>query len=119
EVVGIWSHLARADEPESGTTAQQLEIFTAGLAAAERAGLRPQVRHLAASSGTLLAPETHFDLVRPGISLYGLSPAPDVAGATELGLRPAMRLEADIIHVKDVPAGTPVSYGHTYTTPKD
>ena len=117
EVVGIWSHLACADEPGSRATADQVEVFTAALAVAERAGLRPQVRHLAASSGTLLAPQTHFDLVRPGISIYGLTPAPLVASSAELGLRPAMRLEAGVIHVKDVPAGTPVSYGHTYTTP--
>ncbi|MEE6283038.1 alanine racemase [Georgenia sp. MJ170] len=117
DVVGVWSHLARADEPEAATTAHQVEAFTAALAVVARAGLRPQVRHLAASSGTLLAPESHFDLVRPGISVYGLTPAPDVASSADLGLTPAMRLEADVIHVKDVPAGTPVSYGHTYTTP--
>lgn len=119
EVVGVWSHLACADEPGTAVTGRQVETFTAALGVAERAGLRPQVRHLAASSGTLLAPQTHFDLVRPGISVYGLTPAPEVASSAELGLRPAMRLEADVIHVKDVPAATPVSYGHTYTTPRD
>ncbi|MEE6274400.1 alanine racemase [Georgenia sp. MJ206] len=115
-VVGIWSHLARADEPGHPATAAQVAVFTDAVERAERAGLRPHVRHLAASSATLTAPATHFDLVRPGLALYGLSPVPAVASAAALGLRPAMRLEADVVLVKDVPAGTPVSYGHTYAT---
>lgn len=117
DVVGVWSHLARGDEPAEPTTDAQLAAFRDAVATAERAGLRPAVRHLAASSGTLLHPGTHLDLVRPGLALYGLSPAPDVADAVGLGLHAAMRLEAEVVHVKDVPAGTPVGYGHTYTTP--
>uniref|UniRef100_UPI00404B8D55 alanine racemase n=1 Tax=Georgenia sp. M64 TaxID=3120520 RepID=UPI00404B8D55 len=119
EVVGIWSHLACADEVDSPVTAAQTEAFAAAVAAAEAAGLRPQVRHLAASSGTLFHPATHFDLVRPGIAVYGLSPAPEVAGAEALGLRPAMRLEARLTLVKPAPAGTAVSYGHTERTTTD
>lgn len=118
EIVGIWSHLARADEPARPATDQQLATFTDALARAERAGVRPQLRHLAGSSGTLLHPATHFDLVRPGIAVYGLSPAPEVAGAVELGLHAAMRLEAEVVLTKDVPVGTPVGYGHTYDTPQ-
>ena len=118
DVVGVWSHLARGDEPEASTTAEQVAAFRAALAVVSRAGLRPAVRHLAASSGMLFHPETHFDLVRPGIALYGLSPAPDVASPVDLGLRAAMRLEADVILTKDVPAGTRVGYGHTYATPE-
>ncbi|TNC20651.1 alanine racemase [Georgenia sp. 311] len=118
DVVGVWSHLARGDEPEASTTAEQVAAFRAALAVVSRAGLHPAVRHLAASSGTLFHPETHFDLVRPGIALYGLSPAPDVASPVDLGLRAAMRLEADVILTKDVPAGTRVGYGHTYATPE-
>ena len=117
DIVGVWSHLARGDEPDQPTTDRQVEVFTAALAVAERAGLRPSLRHLAASSGTLLHPSTHFDLVRPGIAVYGHSPAPDVADAVELGLRAAMRLEADVVLTKDLPAGVPVGYGHTFTTP--
>ncbi|QDB80192.1 alanine racemase [Georgenia wutianyii] len=118
DVVGVWSHLARGDEPEASTTAEQVAAFRAALAVVSRAGLHPAVRHLAASSGTLFHPETHFDLVRPGIALYGLSPAPDVASPVDLGLRAAMRLEADVILTKDVPVGTRVGYGHTYATPE-
>ncbi|TRW45578.1 alanine racemase [Georgenia yuyongxinii] len=119
DVVGIWSHLACADEPSNPATARQVEVFTAALAQAERAGLRPQLRHLAASAGTLFHPATHFDLVRPGIAVYGLSPAPEVAGSAALGLRPAMTLEARLTVVKAAPAGTPLSYGHTAVTTAD
>ena len=118
DVVGVWSHLASADEPELPTTDQQVEVFDEALAVAARAGLRPSLRHLAASSGTLLHPRTHYDLVRPGIAVYGHSPAPAVATAVDLGLHAAMRLEAEVVLTKDVPAGTPVAYGHTYTTPR-
>jgi alanine racemase len=113
EVVGVWSHLARSDEPGHPTNAAQLAAFADGLAVAERLGLRPRWRHLANSAATLTAPETHFDLVRPGIAVYGLSP---VAGR-DFGLRPAMTLRARVTHTKRVPAGHGVSYGHTYTTP--
>jgi alanine racemase len=119
DVVGVWSHLACADEVDNPVTAEQTAVFTAALDQAARAGVHPEVRHLAASSGTLFHPATHFDLVRPGIAVYGLSPAPDVAGSAELGLRPAMRLEARLTVVKSVPAGTPLSYGHTARTTAD
>ncbi|PFG40475.1 alanine racemase [Georgenia soli] len=119
DVVGIWSHLACADEVDNPVTARQTAVFTAALDQAARAGVRPEVRHLAASSGTLFHPATHFDLVRPGIAVYGLTPAPDVAGSAALGLRPAMRLEARLTVVKPVPAGTPLSYGHTARTSTD
>ncbi|WP_127132360.1 alanine racemase [Georgenia sp. SYP-B2076] len=119
DVVGIWSHLACADEPDNPATARQVGIFTTAVAQAEAAGARPEVRHLAASSGTLFHPATHFDLVRPGIAVYGLSPAPAVATSAAIGLRPAMRLEARLTVVKAAPAGTPLSYGHTAVTVSD
>ena len=77
------------------------------------------MRHLANSAATLTAPDQHFDLVRPGIAVYGLSPVPDVAGPHDYGLRPAMTLAADLVLVKRVPAGSGVSYGHTYTTDRE
>ncbi|ROR73583.1 alanine racemase [Bogoriella caseilytica] len=115
EITGIWSHLARSDEPEHSFTAEQIEVFTSALAQAGQAGIDPQVRHLANSAGALFHPGAHFDLVRPGIATYGLSP---VAGQNpaEVGLRPAMHLQARVVLVKDVPPGTPVSYGGTAQT---
>jgi alanine racemase len=117
KVTGVWSHFARADEPGHPANAAQLQAFREALALAERAGLAPEVRHLANSPATLTLSESHFDLVRPGVSVYGLSPSPEVGVAAELGLRPAMTLSASLALVKDVPAGHGVSYGHTYRTP--
>jgi alanine racemase len=116
EVVGLWSHLAYADAPGHPTIARQVAAFDEASAVAARVGLRPQLRHLANSAATLALPATHFDLVRPGVAVYGLSPGPDVGTAGSLGLRPAMRLTARLALVKQVPEGQGVSYGHRYTT---
>jgi len=118
-VVGVWSHLAYADAPGHPTIVRQADVFREALAQAESAGLSPDVRHLANSAATLTAPDQHFDLVRPGLAVYGLSPVPDVAGPSAYGLRPAMTLAADLVHVKRVPAGHGVSYGHTYLTERE
>jgi alanine racemase len=118
-VVGLWSHFAYADAPGHDTIRRQAEEFTRAVEHAEGAGLRPEVRHLANSAATLTAPEHHFDLVRPGIAVYGLSPVPDVAGPEAYGLRPAMTLASSLVLVKRVPAGHGVSYGHTYTTERE
>ncbi|MGI5349377.1 alanine racemase [Streptomyces sp. CA-250714] len=117
QVTGIWSHFACADEPGHPANAAQLDAFREAVAVAERAGLDPEVRHLANSPATLTLPESHFDLVRPGVSVYGLSPSPEVGTADSLGLRPVMTLSASLALVKRVPGGHGVSYGHTYTTP--
>ncbi|GAB3798496.1 hypothetical protein GCM10027605_10230 [Micromonospora zhanjiangensis] len=74
EVVGVWSHFAYADAPGHPTIDRQIAVFTEGLEVAERAGIRPRYRHLANSAATLTRPDAHFDLVRPGIAVYGLSP---------------------------------------------
>jgi alanine racemase len=116
EVVGIWSHLVHGDNPEHADTTVQVERFDEALAVAERFGIRPAVRHLANSGGALLAPRTRYDLVRPGIAVYGLSPAPALVSAGELGLRPAMHLRAEVALVKELPAGEGISYGHRYRT---
>jgi alanine racemase len=94
----------------------QLAAFRAALELAESRGARFAVRHLANSAGLLTRPDTHFDLVRAGLSVYGLSPVPELAGPAELGLRPVMTLVGRLASVKRVPAGHGVSYGHTYTT---
>jgi alanine racemase len=115
EVVGVWSHLAYADEPGHPTVDRQLAAFAEGSALAERSGIRPPYRHIANSAATLTRPDTHFDLVRPGIAVYGLSPIPGQG----FGLRPAMTARARVMLTKRVPAGQGVSYGHTYTTARE
>lgn len=115
-VVGLWSHLACADHPEHEANAAQLAAFQTAIAQAEAAGAKLEVRHLANSAATLLSPEYHFDLVRPGLATYGLTPAPERGSAQDFGLQPAMTLSADLALVKDVGAGQGVSYDLTYTT---
>jgi alanine racemase len=116
EVVGLFSHFAYADAPQHPTVRAQQERFEGVVAQFERAGVRPQVRHLANSAATLTNPSAHYDLVRPGVSVYGLSPVPDLGAPEDFGLREAMRLVAQLSMVKDCPPGQGISYGHTYTT---
>lgn len=115
EVLGVWSHFASADVPGDPSISRQLAVFGEALAVADRAGLRPAYRHCANSAATLTVPESHFDLVRPGIAVYGHSPIRGVGR----GLRPAMTLRARVMLTKRVPAGHGVSYGHTYTTARE
>ncbi|TDC42970.1 alanine racemase [Actinomadura sp. KC345] len=115
-VAGVMSHFACADEPGHPSVAAQIGAFTEMVEYAEKAGARFEVRHLSNSAATLTAPEARFDLVRPGIAVYGLTPVP---AAGTFGLRPAMTLVADAALVKRVPAGSGVSYGHTYHTKRD
>jgi alanine racemase len=114
-VRGIWSHLANAGETEDR---EQLRRFEAALALAADVGLRPELRHLAATAGALSLPESRFDLVRLGIGVYGLSPFEDRTGE-QLGLRPVMELSAEIVSIKRVPGGSGVSYSYTYRTEDD
>jgi alanine racemase len=113
---GVFSHFAYADDPAHPTVTAQIADFVAAVELAERRGAQFEVRHLANSAAALTNPDAHFDLVRPGIAVYGLSPVPDLATAAELGLRPAMTLLSRVANVKQVQAGQGVSYGHTYLT---
>jgi len=115
-ITGIWSHFACADEPGHPSNGLQLDAFHEALAVAESAGLRPALRHMANSAAALLLPESHFDLVRCGLTSYGVSPVPEVGSPADFGLRPAMTLAARLASVKLVPEGHGVSYGHTYRT---
>jgi alanine racemase len=116
EVVGLYSHFACADEPGHPSIPRQLGVFKEAVELAEKAGVRPQVRHLSNSAAILTLPEARYDLVRPGIAAYGLTPVPQLGG---FGLRPAMTLTAGVAVVKRVAAGSGVSYGHTYVTDRE
>ncbi|MGW1746033.1 alanine racemase [Streptomyces sp. NPDC002092] len=116
-ITGLWSHFACADEPGHPSIALQLTRFREMLAYAEGRGVRPEVRHIANSPATLTLPEAHFDLVRTGIALYGISPSAEMGSPADFGLRPVMTLSASIALVKHVPGGHGVSYGHHYVTP--
>jgi alanine racemase len=112
-IAGLWSHLACADIPGHPSIAAQLSRFKEAVAVAEAAGARPEVRHLANTAATLTLPGTWFDLVRPGGAVYGLATMP---GGAPAWLRPAMTVRTRLVLAKQVPGGTPVSYGHRYTT---
>ncbi|MFB8179979.1 alanine racemase [Streptomyces sp. NPDC055966] len=116
-VTGLWSHFACADEPGHPSIAAQLDRFREMVAYAEEQGVRPEVRHIANSPAALTLPETHFDLVRTGIAMYGISPSPELGTPADFGLRPVMTLSASLALVKHVPGGHGVSYGHHYVTP--
>ncbi len=116
ELVGVFSHYACADEPDHPSVAAQTAAFTAAVELATERGARFQVRHLANSAALLTNPASHFDLVRPGVSIYGLNPVPDHLDSGDLGLRPAMTLLARVANVKRVPAGQGIAYGHSYVT---
>jgi alanine racemase len=119
KITGLWSHFACADEPGHPSIAAQLDVYRGMVAYAEKEGVDPEVRHMANSPATLTVPEAHFDLVRTGIAVYGISPAPELGTPADLGLRPVMTLAASVALVKDVPAGHGVSYGHHYTTSRE
>ncbi|MER6436924.1 MULTISPECIES: alanine racemase [unclassified Streptomyces] len=116
-ITGLWSHFACADEPGHPSVAAQLALFREMVAYAEERGVRPEVRHIANSPATLTLPESHFDLVRTGIAVYGISPSPEIGTPADFGLRPVMTLSASLALVKHVPGGHGVSYGHHYVTP--
>ncbi|HVX43137.1 MAG TPA: alanine racemase [Mycobacteriales bacterium] len=113
EIVAVWSHLACADELDNPMTAQQLATYREVLDLAHSRGIDPPLRHLANSAGLLAWPQTHFDLVRPGIAVYGLPPVPAE------GFVPAMTLRSQVVLTKRIPAGTGVSYGVTYHAERD
>lgn len=117
DVIGIFSHFARADEPENIQNQIQLENFESAIRDLSAVGINPPVVHLSNSAATMKDPASRFTLVRIGIAMYGLSPDIDSLGSPHsLGLRPAMELRAKLHLVKQVPAGAPVGYGATAIT---
>ena len=120
EVVGFWSHFARADEPDEIANQSQMLEFESKLAQLIATGITPRYIHLANSAATLTNPNSHKNIVRLGIAMYGLSPDVNTLGSSQnLELEPAMTLKAEIHLVKRVPAGSPVGYGGTQTTLRD
>ena len=122
-VVGQWSHLAVADSPNVQefikATDEQIEQFHEFTHRMENAGLKPKIRHLANTAATLSRPEIRFELVRPGIGLYGYEPDPSMGVPQDYNLTPAMTLQAQLGTVKKVKKGHAISYGRTYLVPED
>ena len=114
EVEGIFTHFARADERDQTAALAQLMRFTAFAEEAQRRmGRQIPLKHCSNSAGILTLPQANLSLVRAGISLYGLSPSEEVTKEL-LSLRPVLSLKSHLVYVKEIEAGTPVSYGGTF-----
>jgi len=117
ELEGLCTHFASADLEDRSVTERQIARFDAAAAEVERAGIRVRWRHLSNSAGTIAFPGVAQDLARPGIMLYGYlpwaagEPMPEAARAAGARLRPALTWRTAVAHLKEVPAGTPISYG--------
>jgi alanine racemase len=118
EVEGIFTHFAAADLADKAYTKDQLAKFTTLIEELRRNGLEIPIKHAANSAALMEMPETHLDLVRAGIIIYGLYPSDEV-DHSRIKLRPVMSLKAKVAYVKEVPAGFKVSYGCTYNTEKN
>jgi alanine racemase len=117
DVVGFFSHFARADEPEQNQNFDQLNRFNEMYQQLTNVGVNPVIKHLSNSAATLRNHEAAFDLVRTGIAMYGLSPdVKNLGDGVSLGLKAAMQLRAKLHLVKHVPAGSPVGYGASAVT---
>ncbi len=114
---GLFSHFAEADIPDSPFTREQLRAFNSAATLAQSLGFSIKYLHMANSAATARLPESHFNMVRPGIMLYGASPAPDLA--EKMDLRPLMTLKTEVLQIQRLPAGRPVSYGRTFVTERD
>ncbi|SPM28738.1 Alanine racemase [Mycobacterium terramassiliense] len=113
---GLMSHMVYADQPDNPINDVQAQRLSEMLALARAKGVRFGVAHLANSAATMSRPDLAFDLVRPGIAVYGLSPVP---GLGDMGLVPAMTVKCPVALVKSIRAGESVSYGHTWTAQRD
>lgn len=119
EIEGIFTHFARADELDKTSARRQLEVFRNFIAMVEeRLGLEIPVKHCSNSAGILELPEANMDVVRAGITLYGLYPSDEVNKGS-VPLRPALSLYSEVVYCKTIHAGQSVSYGGTFTAKKD
>ena len=115
-VEGIFSHFAIADAADKASANRQFDVFNDLLGQIKTAGIYIPIRHIANSAATIDMPETHLNMVRPGIAVYGLAPSSEVQ-LDRIDLKPAMAIKAKITHLKNVGAGFNVSYGSTHITP--
>jgi len=119
-IIGIWSHFARADEPGQAMNQEQLNTFEDRIKSASDVGIKPEFIHIANSAAALTNNGAHKNIIRWGIGLYGLSPDINNLGDSKsLKLKPAMRLKAKLHLVKAVKAGVSVGYGGTAITKSD
>lgn len=114
-VEGIFTHFAKADETDKTSTYKQLELFRQMVEMLEGRGVKIPIQHCSNSAAIVEIPEANMDLVRAGITMYGLWPSPEV-DKSRIDLKPALSLVTHVAYVKELPAGREISYGGTYTT---
>ena len=112
ELEGVCTLLANAGDPSSPANEQQLRVFASALERLRAAGFNARAVHVANSAATVMRPDSHFNMIRPGLALYGLPPVAAVREAVEL--RPVMTFKTRVLQLKRIPAGSGVSYGHTF-----
>lgn len=117
EVDGILSHFAEADEEDKKFSKKQLNLFLNIIKAVQGLGFQPRLLHIANSAAIVTHTDSHFNMVRPGIMLYGAYPAGHMI--ENINLKPAMKLATQIVHIKQAPKGFSVSYGRKYITKRD
>jgi alanine racemase len=117
EVEGVMSHFSEMDSPDKTFSELQLERFNTALALVRSAGFTPTVAHMANSAAVFESDDSHFDMVRPGIMLYGSHPAPHLGELVEL--KQVMQIRTRILHLKTLPPGSPISYGRTFVTRRE
>jgi alanine racemase len=117
DLEGVFTHCPVADEPDNPFTAAQLQQFDAVAREIEQAGVPVPLRHAANSAATIAVPDARYDLVRCGISIYGIPPAPVMDGLVDL--RPALTLSSEVSFVKEVAEGDGISYGHRQRAARD
>jgi alanine racemase len=116
-IQGVFSHFSHAESVQGDYTQKQLEIFKRVLGQLRSAGVVPDLVHLANSAATITLPAAYFDMVRPGLMLYGVYPSPNMK--EQINLKPALSWKTKILQLKNVPSGTSVSYGQTYVTERE
>jgi alanine racemase len=117
KIASIYSHLATADSPDTAIMQEQHQRFEEAIAQIKNTGIKIPSLHLANSAATLADPQLHYDMVRVGLGVYGLSPASHLNH--QVRLQPVLQVKARITQVKTIPAGTGVSYGHQFIAPKE
>ncbi|NLZ37880.1 MAG: alanine racemase [Clostridiales bacterium] len=119
EITGVFSHLARADETGNPMTDLQINKFKSFTASLESRGVSTGIKHISASSAILESRDARFDMVRPGVMLYGMQPSDNMQPISALGFKPVLSLKSRIINIHRISAGESVSYGSTWTAKRD
>ncbi len=114
---GVFSHFSTAESVEGDYTSKQLEIFSNVVTRLRSEGVAPPLVHLANSAATITLPAAYFNMVRPGIMLYGASPSPTMN--EQIQLKPVLTWKTRILQLKKVPPGTSISYGQTFVTRRE